>query len=883
MKSFRSYLLLCFLFVASLAAQKEFKNIEDYLGYLDGVREFPFDLDKDRNQFPDLWFLEDAPDFQTYHSLLLDSSTGNRQAPSLRFLFSGGKAGVYSAPLRLDPRFAYNVMLAYKGENLGPRFDNILTFGLRAYDKRQRLLDSFQMFQQDFPTEWTESKMLRIDRLPQDTDSVEFFIHLEGRPSGMSRLWVDDLRIKSSPRITLETGKPLNIFPAGEKLNFSLTIGGMVPGEEYTFRSVVRDFLQREIQRTEKPVTGTEDRQIINSEVEVPAGKSGVYTVDATLFQQGEELVNIQELVARNNAGTRQVLSPSFGVLLGRPMEDFKNLLLSLDILGIRRSKINLFPDDFSFIDYTSTAGITKLDPLLLKMAPDKGFRFTSIINNFPKEVLSHTKFDVNPPKTIVDTFLTHSSQWQRLLNDLLLLYGNVFEHWQLGPDSAPMSADTLQVKNPVIDFLSDKASWSRIYKPVEAKNIDLAKNPVLYIPASMSPAEMAAEVSAYPSPVSVTLQVMSRYEGDSNMAVEDLVKKVTLLRSLMPPLPNPRVSEIFIDRLSGKDSALMTANYRPRPTYFAIKTMVNMFEESEFLGSFTLPDKAIRSYVFELHGRAFAVMWRERDTIPLRLYIGNNLSLMDMMGNETPLKSSTDDHGTDVTLSSMPVIVITPHLPLIRSILSYGLTRSPVESSVTLQPQAVVAENHFDKAGKFDFYVQYPDDWLIQENVFSLEIQPGNGTEDFLQRSTATAVEKEFHLSPSALSQKDVPVWTDLEITLPDQHHFARIYRQDELASDISLKARFFPIDEGIQLDIHLTLSEDAPRFSSFLVSALFEDGSTYEAHFPRVSPGENSIQTVYIVSDMDLIGTEVTLEAREIVGSRYINQNFPVQLSYQ
>lgn len=864
-------LFFLFALLAAPADAELYKDGSEYLRSVEHRSHFSFDDDRDRNSFPDSWILEKGQDFEAYHSVLIDNRSGRTDNSSLHIVFTGGKVGVRTAPLRWDPRFAYNISLFYRGENLGPKNEGALAFGVRFYDSADSLLDSLEKRESVFPLEWTRSQTLRVERIPANAASCVLFIHLSGRSAGRSRLWIDDISIEASPRVQISTGRPLNIFSSGEEMTFTQTIEGTSPGASYSFETSIRDFLGTVVDSDREELSG--NAAAVSRKRKVPSNpaESGVYTISSRLFAGGNELVKVEELVARNAQTNPPPLDPGFGVLLGRPTTPFGDMLLSMKTLGVSMSKISLLPENFSFLAFDGNAGMTELNPLLKDLALDEGYRFIGVLDRLPADAAGHPKFATRPAVHIMDTFPTHADAWKNFLEQMLFLYANVISDWQIGGDGTDVSAAQASSGNEVLAFLRRKADWSGVFLPTAW---DDARDPaLLHVPAKMSPDELASAMAARSgAKVHVTVELLPLATDPPTRILADLVEKVAVLKAAAGRDGSPAVDKIFVDRLNDDHHGLMSRGYKPFAAFFAMKTLVSWFQDARYLGRLFLEDKSIRNHVFRRHDEAFVLLWRNGDSKePGRLYLGDGASRMDLMGNRSPLDTDPD-HGVSVPISEVPIFVISPHPELLETIISCRLLKNDLSAEVSLQRQTISVRNCFAERAKFDFSVAYPQDWIVQDNVYSDESDPG-------KTSTHDLV-----LSPSSLAPlgRAVPVAMNLEISLQDRHHVVRLYREDALSSDISVDVSFFKADGGLNIVMRLRLDKSAKKSASFTATALFSGGESLEACFRRIRPGEDSKQSIYLRDGARHLGEEVSIEVKESMGDRHINRSFPVAITY-
>lgn len=857
-----------------LGAGELFFDSEDYQRTIEDKMLFSFDEDRDNNRFPDDWFLQRSNDplgrrYDDYHSVLTDVRVGHGDEKSLHFVFSGGRAGVHSATLKLNPRYAYRMTLIRRGINLDRARGNWLRYGLFAYDKDEKVLGHFESQVSGFSPQWERTPELRIEQLPAGTYSCTLFVSIEGSVHGRSELWIDDVQLQASARIHLETGRDLNIYEKGEDMVFVQKVGGTQPGASYQLKTVVRDFLGQVIDSDTRTLKGS--NTVLEESFRVPitdAEITGVYSIDTTLEQGGEKIVTSQELIARDAPQASGLQDPTFGVLLGYPRPPFKDLIHSLKKLRVSISKLDLLAPEFKFSDFMRDGELPELKPLLEKLAPDEGYQFIGVLNRIPADTLQHEKFIFNPAVHVSETFATHPDAWNGMLGKLLLLYGSVIGHWQIGDDHVDLKPEWVSQGNQVLSFLKNKAQWSEVLLPSSWQNEQ--PSATVYIPSEVGLAELESLLQSRKSAgLHATLQLGSKDQSKAIEILEDLVKKVTLLKASRDPAGNPLVARIFVDRLNAPDRGLMTMDYKPQTPFFAVKTLVSWFQGSEYLGRFTLDDPKIVNHVFLKGDEAFAIFWRsEKSTV--KLYLSDHVERMDLMGNRKELLAD-GDKSISVELSSTPVFLISPYPELVRTMLSYRLGQPHLRAEVILQDQQVSLVNHFSENALFRFDIHYPEDWLNQGRVREQELTPG---ENFTHA---------LRLSPSSLSASGpVKVYTDLEITLEKRHHLVRLYREDELMSDVTVDCTFFRDAIGLKMDIHLNLSQAAPRNSSFIVSASFPDGKNIETFFKDVRPGENSRQSLLVRGGLTHVGKDVTVQIKEDFGDRYINRAFPIVLKY-
>lgn len=858
------------------APSEPFKTKAELYKSVEKKRHFSFEWDQDLNQFPDDWFVEKGPKFESYHKTLLSPQQGYNSDTALAMQFSGGRTGVVSAPLKLEQRFAYNIKLHYRSTGLHAKFNHVLSFGLRAYDIDDQLLATYTSTQTDFSKDWNISDLLRIESLPENTHSCTLFIQLAGRPSGLATLFVDELKIEASPRIVFKTGQNLNTYASDSKVQFQQIIEGTQIGKTYQYASQIRDFMGNPIGAdSDKSIRGSV--QAITLDKEIPNAPSGVYYVTSTLKDGDRTLVHREDIVAKNSDRPQTGSNPKFGVLLGHPQAPFEPLLESMKLLGTSISKLNLYPEDFSFSQYEPKTGLEKLNPLLKRLAPDAGYHFIAVLNRYPlNETKAKAKDPYQLPSNVVQTFPMFPKPWQSHLDNIILHYGNVFSDWQFGHDQQIVGREDLNQGSEVIEHLKQNTDWMKLYTPDRydsqlANEEGFIKN--LFIPAQTTDEDLLKALADTPlEQIDVTVQVAQNDSAQQLEIIENLVRKITYLKASQNRRGENLVRRLFIDRLSGDHYGLMNQKYQPQSSYFAVKTLIYWMHNAEYIGQFQNPDHDVVSHVFTRGDEAFTILWRQqRSNQKVQLHLGDELKLMDLMGNTKNLQND-ERGGVSFELGSTPIFVVSPHPELWQTILSIQLTHSDLKAKVQFQNQGLQFKNFFPQQAKFDLNFRYPEGFQLQVSQFSVEV-PSQSTQ-----------QQTLQLSPSPLFplNKGVPLYLDLEVSYPKVHHRAIVYREDKLNSDVTLEANFFKDPEGLKLGVHLNLNPQAKKASTFIVSVLLPDGQTLETFFKRVQPGEQRQNTLFILNGEKHLGKTLVLTARESIGQRYLNAEFDIKTNY-
>jgi hypothetical protein len=861
-------ILLGMLTLMSAMAFAEVKS-QDLLKSFESMTSFPFERDGDLDGFPDEWYLNKGKTYQAYHTVTLDDKTGMGDSSSLRFGFSGGKVGVFSVPLKLSSRYAYNIRLAKKGKGLGKEYSHRLRFGLRAFDSKDQLLAERYLDELDFSSDWSWTKTLRIPSLPEPTETCQLFVDFSGRPAGDSYLWIDQIEIQSSPSISYEAKAELGTFRPEEVPTFKIVVGGTLMGKTYKLHHTVRRFNGELLLENHQTLEGRDEPHV--EKIVLKDSGSGVFYLAAELKLNDEVIVSESRIVARDSVELAKGSSQDIGVLLGHPEPPFAPLLQSLELLGTAISKLDLMDDDFHLGNYSDEEGLPKLNSLLREHAPDKGVRFIARAHGVPQD---HQEEGPKGPKHIAETL--DDPVWKKTFSSWLRQYGNVLSDWQLGEDNVDLNEDHLSNLQGLVKHLKSEADWMNILLP-GLRAGDNTGVPNLIVPSSLNHSKVEALLRSHKSAnLHVTLE-MRDHSSDQIDIIEDLVIKMAKVESLVDGNGKPLVTMTFIDRLTGKNRGLMTKDYEPHSSYFAAKTLIHWLGGAEPLGRFTHPDSEIDSRVFGRGDQAFAIVWRNgsdraQSAEPTFFHLGRGLELMDLMGNRKSL-SGDPRTGMVVPVGRTPVILITPYRELWETLLSFELVeKNGVKAKVKFQPQSLTFSNQFSKQAKFNLNWSYPTNWEVQPVALEPQVvSMGQGRVDFVQ-------------SPSPLFpiNRKVPVHVDVEISMEGDQHFAKVFREDAIRSDVKPVVHFYPDGKDLKVEVQILLSEDAPGITSFIASAQLPDGRILEAFFKDLAPGAKKMASLHVTGGRSMIGGELTLTVRESIGERYLLTSHPIKTRF-
>jgi hypothetical protein len=250
--------------------------------------------------------------------------------------------------------------------------------------------------------------------------------------------------------------------------------------------------------------------------------------------------------------------------------------------------------------------------------------------------------------------------------------------------------------------------------------------------------------------------------------------------------------------------------------------------------------------------------------------HLGSGIKVLDLMGNRARVLESQG--GQLIPVGPTPLMITTPHRQLWETMMSFRLQNASTRAKVKLQPQSLTWKNVFSEQAKFDVVMNYPQGWEVVPDRTSMEV------------ANATGGTFAYQMAPSPLSPLNlgVPVFLDVEISMPRAHHKVRLYREDTLVSDVELDVSFYKDTEvagALKCVVAVNLSSEARGASTFIVSAQLPNGEVMETFFKGVMPGDRRQNSLFILDGTALIGKELTLTARENIGQRYLNARFPIQ----
>ncbi len=217
--------------------------------------------------------------------------------------------------------------------------------------------------------------------------------------------------------------------------------------------------------------------------------------------------------------------------------------------------------------------------------------------------------------------------------------------------------------------------------------------------PRTVDEEAVEAELESYRPWLSIELTPANIQQFDlkeERAMIEDMVKKAVLGRAV-------DIDRVYLGSLKGGRQSLITFTREdkpiPRPSFFAARVLQDYLGGAKYLGSFVLHNEFgdFPNFVFQRYesNDTAVVVWYEGkgESAEIDYGGGNNLRLVDMMGNVTPVPKNSR-----FIARRVPQIVIGMDQRLARTRMSLRIRDNPPMSMRSEdQYQEVVLTNFFD------------------------------------------------------------------------------------------------------------------------------------------------------------------------------------------
>ncbi len=593
----------------------------------------------------------------------------------LQIKMNGAAAEVFSPIVALDDRFNYSLEALVECLQLD---GHEVYVELILLDRNLKQVSKLTTDSLSGSVPWTQ---LTAGNMNNRTAGFQFGqVHVSVVPKNYSHLsglvHVDNIHIKRIPRLELSVDTKHNIVPAGQE--FTLTCSAIGINEKYQKPSVHMQILdplgiifQEEIIPLER-----QDQPVVPPERRTPAGNKGSHLVSTDYSKQSMPLVTFDGLAKWKT----QLAIPGYyrvRVFLGDNATEESGRELPLVVIdglltetispfgwslpsGMSSEKVRALPQ----LVRTYGAGRVKI-PIWLdaKQDADKIDQLAWLIERLQAQKTICVGIIDQPPATQrslfddgndllpISSIFQNAKTWEPLIEPILTRMSMKLNWFQLGSDDAQNFTANPQLNKAIADIKLKMQPYSQELQIAIAWSWlnGLPKNEKLAWDAlqlSLQPQLTADELESY-----AASQVHSGSIGWFNLnflpadkyslldRVRDLVERMTIMKKM-------GVSAAFIGSPLDPNIGLFNSEFEPQPMSVPWRTLVRHIGSANYLGTIEL-SQGSTNHLFENGNEGVMLVWSELPKTE-QLYLGENVSIIDMWGRNIPIESKQSARGQD-------------------------------------------------------------------------------------------------------------------------------------------------------------------------------------------------------------------------------------------
>jgi len=854
--------------------------------YPDATRCFActFDQNIDRNydNWPDLWTRRRGPGFPHYVNVGIVDERSPRGSRSLKVELDGGGAVAYSPPIAFSNLVDWVLESAVKTEGL--HHDEAF-LSLTMLDEKQRPLGTFESPRLGGTRGWTTLRLGPVS--PTDPQAKFVLIGLHLQPPGTvgaadlkGSAWFADLWLGRLPRLTLGTGRPANLYPAGTSPTITCTTSG-VAERMFDVQFVVEDALGRRLLDDQKVVqaeqlltqaapTGNQLADLqrcfagtVQWEPKLPG--PGFYRIKAGVARGGgarlERAVTLAVIEPRHSA-----IEGEFGWSLPQG-----NSPLPLDVLAGLISEAGIhwvkYPLWFPAKDLT-----TRLEQFVAFQEQLRllGMEVVGLLN--PPAARSIAGFGLPQPvrTAAADAFSGDPQTWAVPLEPILTRLGPQIRWWQLGNDADHSFVDYPQLAEKIaaiktrlgntgVDLnLGFGWSWNHQW-PLSGKQ----RSPWHFLSLSADPPLTHDELETYlgaPAPPQtqrwVIVEPLPRESYSLPTRAIDLVQRMMTAKIA-------GAEAIFAADPFDPQRGLMNPDGSLGELFLAWRTTAMLLSGAKYCGSLRLPGGS-PNHVFLRGDQSTMIVWNETPQTEM-LYLGEKVRQIDVWGSCRELPATP--YGQTIDAGPVPTFVTGLQGPVAQWRMDFVLDQERLPSiSDHAHPNVCRWRNTFPQRVDGRVTLVPPNNWLIEPRSFSFRLEAGEELRHPLQITL-----------PGNVTGGEHTLRAEFDIQADQPYHFSAYRTVQVGATDVSMEIiTRLNADGALEVEQRfINQSHSKVNFRCFL----------YVPQRPRqkvdvVNLGPGRLVHVYILPDgKSLLQQQLWVRAEEIGGPRVLNYRFKVE----
>ena len=686
--------------------------------------------------------------------------------------------------------------------------------------------------------------------------------------------WFDDISVYQLPRVLLRTGQPGNVFAPEVPVSLRVEVEG-VASLDYQIRLSVTDAAETVISDEKWLLAGVEDAIRVRN-IDLPDLAPGLYQTRMDIESAGEIVATRRLSFVRLAplSGDRTASGLGFGVLLlDDTGGDWDTAVKLARLANARLIKVPVWRrrDDqagsiFSEPDF---------DSKLLEL-PQLDLQLVATFSEVPDSLWLKMK---GRRRTVLDMLSQKSELWVSQVAPVLSRYSRQIPFWQIGPD-APGKTQYWEPRiRGVVDTM--RAEFEGL---VGQTILSVPLNGMLEVGREQTGTDyVALTVPAEIRPEEVTGYIEDwRGRGIDHIwaTIEPLDSEVYLREEVLIDLAK-RIAfgkkggaeAIYIDHPWTRRLTDARESYAASEVLLVFRTMADHLGGMTYVGEFELAE-GVTAMIFDFDGTGCLFAWDNggqrdgQESQEILVYLGQKPSMVDILGNVTPLPS---ERGLSrLRVGRRPVILrgINTRLAQLRA--SVKIEPQDLDANLTRQQVKVRFANPFGSVvtGRARFLVgrEHGNDWEIEPTAFNFMLRP----KELLEREISIKLPRNGLGGGKRLEM--------LIVMDADRSYRLRAAAEVEVSMkgvELGIFARRLGERDLMVQMVVTNISDSEVSLNSFVD---LPDGDHLERAIARLQPGMNSSKVFPIRDAAQWVGQFLRVGLYEARGSRRISYHVEI-----
>jgi hypothetical protein len=484
---------------------------------------------------------------------------------------------------------------------------------------------------------------------------------------------------------------------------------------------------------------------------------------------------------------------------------------------------------------------------------------------------------------------------WRPQLAHLISRHAQHLDRWQLGADGTdafvtrPKMRDVYGLVYREFAGLMNRPDLAMPWPGWYEMDGQLPATVALSVPSSVLPSQLplyiqdlsasatsssqafAKEAQSFPT-LSINLELLDAQQYGRETQIRDFAQRVVYALAggatrIDLPLPF-NVKKVGVDVVK-----------QPQELLLVMRTLITTLGHAEFKGKVPIAEN-VEAFLFDRSGQGILVLWsRGNDPAPkkLPLNLGTAPVRVDLWGNVTPLVRGVSVEAlntnlglpaSDVSLDigPMPTFLIDIDGPAAQLRAGVGFHRPLIESSFQPHRRTFHFTNPYKQAISGTFRLRPPAGWTLTPSVQTFNLNPGETFEreiilelPYNSIAGVKTIDAQFDVQAERPTQFSVPVTLNLGL------------------SDVGLQTLALRDKGDIVVQQMITNYGDVPiNYTAF---AILPGAARQERLVTQLGAGRSTIKLYRFPAARIPEGTKVRSGVKEMVGTRILNDEVPVQ----